>query len=143
MQAVEPLPREQEEEYKTVFGFFDREKTGRIQAKDLGACMRCLGEILTEQQLQQMCAGGSIDQNAFLQYFKDKWIKRQSYEELERALRFFDYDSSGRVRGDILRRSLTTIGEAFTEQEADELMRDAGGETFDYAQFAAKLLTST
>jgi len=140
---VEPLPKQQEDEYREAFRFFDKEKSGRIPAKDVSALFRSLGELLTEGQLQQICSGGSLDENSFLRYFHQKWERAQAYDELVNAFRFFDYEGSGYVNGQQLRRVLTTLGDPLTDQEVDEMIRDAGGEQINYQQFVVSLLTKT
>jgi len=103
--------------------------------------MRSLGELLPEQQIQQLCASGSIDLNSFLQYWHRKWEKAQNYDDVLNAFRFFDYENNGRVRGDVLRRVLTSIGEPFTDQELNQMIQDAGGDPINYQEFVRVMLS--
>eukprot|EP01118_Nematostelium_gracile_P018427 TRINITY_DN8180_c0_g1_i2.p1 TRINITY_DN8180_c0_g1~~TRINITY_DN8180_c0_g1_i2.p1 ORF type:complete len:125 (+),score=33.43 TRINITY_DN8180_c0_g1_i2:49-375(+) len=89
---TEPFPQEQEREYTEAFRFFDKQNTGRIEAKDLGALMRSLGENLPDNQLQSLCAGGSIDLNSFIGYWVRKWENAHAYEEIVQCFRFFDFE---------------------------------------------------
>lgn len=57
--------------------------------------------------------------------------------------RFFDYDGSGYVSSQSLRRVLTTLGDPLTDQEIDDMVRDAGGDPINYQQFVVTLLTKT
>eukprot|EP01119_Soliformovum_irregulare_P001819 TRINITY_DN1161_c0_g1_i1.p1 TRINITY_DN1161_c0_g1~~TRINITY_DN1161_c0_g1_i1.p1 ORF type:complete len:142 (+),score=34.37 TRINITY_DN1161_c0_g1_i1:13-438(+) len=137
---TEPIPGEQIEEYRQAFGFFDKQKTGRILAADLGPLFRSLGENLSDHQLQQMCPGGNMDLNQFLGYWQAKWERSHAYDTVVNAFRFFDFENSGYVRGETLRRVLTTLGQPLSNQEVDNLLRDAG-DPVNYQQFAQKMLS--
>jgi calmodulin len=143
--ANSQLSVEQQNEYREIFQFFDREKKGFLELKDLKLLMRALGEDPTEAELNRMAPGGKIDFNAFLANRQEKWAKAQSGEDVKNAFAFFDLDGSGRANVAELRRILTTYGEPLTEEEMNRLIQDAEGQSggIDYNRFVDKMKKNT
>ncbi|PRP88567.1 calmodulin [Planoprotostelium fungivorum] len=135
------FPQGLSQEYREAFDYFDKEKTGRVQPQDIGALMRSVGENLNDQQLSGLCGGQAMDFNAFIGYFQRKWEKASAFDELIEGFSFFDYSGNGTVRADDLRRLLTSIGQPLSNAEAEDLIREAGGDTIRYHEFATKLLS--
>merc|ERR1711862_207019 len=84
-----------------------------------------------------------IDFNTFLQIRQDKWAKEQSGEEVKAAFQVFDPTGRGVIPAEELKRIMTTMGETLTPQEADQMIRDAGGGNIDYNAFVDKMKRKT
>lgn len=57
-------------------------------------------------------------------------------EEVIEAFRVLTSDGGSKISSDDLIRLLTTMGDKFSDAEADELIKDAGGGSkIDYAKF--------
>jgi len=123
-----------------VFGHFDKDNSGRLGKKELQMLLLSMGE---ETDPGQMMSGESIDFNTFLQIRQDKWAKEQSGEEVKAAFQVFDAMGSGTISAEDLKRIMTTMGEKLTPQEADEMVRDAGGGQIDYSSFVDKMKRKT
>jgi calmodulin len=139
------LSVEQQNEYRELFQYFDRDKDGFLELKDLKLLMRALGEDPTEAELKRMASGDRIDFNAFLANRQEKWAKAQSGEDVKNAFAFFDLDGSGRANVAELQRILTTYGETLTQEEMNRLIQDAEGQSgyIDYKRFVDKMKKNT
>ena len=65
--------------------------------------------------------------------------------ELLDAFKVFDRDGKGNIPTAELRHIVTSLGEKLTEEEADEMMKEADPERtghVDYAKFVKKLLSA-
>merc|ERR1712137_1423602 len=116
--------------------------TGKLSKKDLGMLMLAMGE---ETDPKTMMTGDTIDFNTFLQIRQDKWAKEQSGEEVKAAFQVFDAAGTGVISAEDLKRIMTTMGtEQLTAQEADQMVRDAGGSgNIDYNAFVDKMKRKT
>ena len=67
-----------------------------------------------------------------------------SDEEVIEAFRTLTSDGGSSISADDLRRMLTTMGEKFSDKEADQLLADAGGGSkIDYAKFVKAFSAKT
>ncbi|CAB4308888.1 unnamed protein product [Prunus armeniaca] len=66
-----------------------------------------------------------------------------SEEELKEAFRVFDKDQNGFISAAELRHVMTNLGEKLTDEEVDEMIREAdvdGDGQINYEEFVKKLL---
>ena len=63
---------------------------------------------------------GKIEFKEFLSLFAKKMKDPDTEEDLIEAFRIFDKDGSGNIR-----HVMTTLGERLTEEEADEMIKEA------------------
>merc|ERR1712013_427951 len=144
------LTEEQIAEFKEAFSLFDRDNDGTITTKELGTVMRSLGQTPTEQELQDMIhevdtdGNGTIDFPEFLQMMAKKMKDTDSEEEIIEAFRVFDKDGNGFISAQELRHVMTSLGEKLTDDEADEMIREAdlnGDGQIDYQEFVKMMTT--
>jgi len=136
---ADQLTEEQIAEFKEAFSLFDKDGDGTITTKELGTVMRSLGQNPTEAELQDMInevdadGNGSIDFPEFLSLTARKMKDTDTEEELIDAFRVFDLDGSGFITADALRHVMTNLGEKLTDEEIDEMVREAdiGGDDDD------------
>eukprot|EP01062_Namystynia_karyoxenos_P010665 TRINITY_DN1378_c0_g1_i1.p1 TRINITY_DN1378_c0_g1~~TRINITY_DN1378_c0_g1_i1.p1 ORF type:complete len:945 (+),score=240.46 TRINITY_DN1378_c0_g1_i1:126-2960(+) len=124
-----------------------REKEMRSTAKDLlqkggtladagaggqlGTVMRSLGQNPTAAELQDMInevdadGNGTIDFPEFLTLMARKMHDTDSEEEIREAFKVFDTDGSGFISAAELRNVMTNLGEKLTDEEIDEMVREA------------------
>ena len=55
MSKVNKLTEEQKEEFKEAFTLYDKDKDNRINTKELFDVMKYLGQLMTPNQLSEMC----------------------------------------------------------------------------------------
>eukprot|EP01122_Echinamoeba_exundans_P007377 TRINITY_DN2258_c0_g1_i1.p1 TRINITY_DN2258_c0_g1~~TRINITY_DN2258_c0_g1_i1.p1 ORF type:complete len:157 (+),score=56.77 TRINITY_DN2258_c0_g1_i1:23-472(+) len=147
---AESLSEEQIAEFKEAFSLFDKDGDGSITNKELGIVMRSLGQNPTEAELQQMIAevdtdgNGTIDFPEFLTLMAKKMVSQDSEEDIREAFKVFDKEGTGYIQAAELRHVLTSIGEKLTEEEVDELLREAdvGGDgRIKYEDFVKVMLS--
>ncbi|NXT90271.1 CALM protein, partial [Anhinga rufa] len=142
-------------EFKEAFSLFDKDGDGTITTKELGTVMRSLGQNPTEAELQDMinevdadgelrlslpvpacprlspCSlslppgNGTIDFPEFLTMMARKMKDTDSEEEIREAFRVFDKDGNGYISAAELRHVMTNLGEKLTDEEVDEMIREA------------------
>ena len=104
---------------------------GTITTKELGTVMRSLGQNPTEAELMDMIneidadGNGTIDFPEFLTMMARKMKNTDSEEEIREAFRVFDKDGNGFISASELRHVMTNLGEKLTDEEVDEMIREA------------------
>uniref|UniRef100_A0A3B4BK07 EF-hand domain-containing protein n=1 Tax=Periophthalmus magnuspinnatus TaxID=409849 RepID=A0A3B4BK07_9GOBI len=123
--------------FKEAFSLFDKDGDGTITTKELGTVMRSLGQNPTEAELQDMInevdadGNGTIDFPEFLTMMARKMKDTDSEEEIREAFRVFDkvqgavQDGNGYISAAELRHVMTNLGEKLTDEEVDEMIREA------------------
>ncbi|XP_020583351.1 calmodulin-2/4-like isoform X1 [Phalaenopsis equestris] len=138
-----------EEELKEAFRVFYKKGSGCITTKELGTVMRSLGQNPTEAELQDMInevdadGNGTIDFPEFLNLMARKMKDTDSEEELKEAFRVFDKDQNGFISAAELRHVMTNLGEKLTDEEVDEMIREAdvdGDGQINYEEFVKVMM---
>ncbi|XP_066280419.1 calmodulin isoform X2 [Branchiostoma lanceolatum] len=141
---ADQLTEEQIAEFKEAFSLFDKDGDGTITTKELGTVMRSLGQNPTEAELQDMInevdadGNGTIDFPEFLTMMARKMKDTDSEEEIREAFRVFDKDGNGFISAAELRHVMTNLGEKLTDEEVDEMIREAdidGDGQVNYEEF--------
>uniref|UniRef100_J3MPA8 EF-hand domain-containing protein n=3 Tax=Oryza brachyantha TaxID=4533 RepID=J3MPA8_ORYBR len=136
-------------EFKEAFSLFDKDGDGCITTKELGTVMRSLGQNPTEAELQDMInevdadGNGTIDFPEFLNLMARKMKDTDSEEELKEAFRVFDKDQNGFISGAELRHVMTNLGEKLSDEEVDEMIREAdvdGDGQINYEEFVKVMM---
>ncbi|NXG73071.1 CALMS protein, partial [Baryphthengus martii] len=128
---AERLSEEQIAEFKEAFSLFDRDGDGCITTKELGTVMRSLGQNPTEAELRDMVGevdadgGGTVDFAEFLSLMARKMRDADGEEEIREAFRVFDKDGNGYISAAELRHVMTNLGEKLTDEEVDEMIKEA------------------
>jgi calmodulin len=140
---------EQIAEFKEAFSLFDKDGDGTITTKELGTVMRSLGQNPTEAELQDMInevdadGNGTIDFPEFLTLMARKMKDTDSEEEILEAFKVFDKDGNGFISAAELRHVMTNLGEKLTDEEVDEMIREAdvdGDGQITYEEFVRMMM---
>ena len=127
----------------------DKDGDGQITTKELGTVMRSLGQNPSESELQDMINevdadnNGTIDFPEFLTMMARKMKDTDSEEEIREAFKVFDRDNNGFISSAELRHVMTSIGEKLTDDEVDEMIREAdqdGDGKIDYNEFVQLMM---
>ncbi|KAL0735359.1 hypothetical protein Bca4012_011569 [Brassica carinata] len=159
---ADQLTDDQISEFKEAFSLFDKDGDGTlspqifnpvvagcITTKELGTVMRSLGQNPTEAELQDMInevdadGNGTIDFPEFLNLMARKMKDTDSEEELKEAFRVFDKDQNGFISAAELRHVMTNLGEKLTDEEVDEMIREAdvdGDGQINYDEFVKVMM---
>ncbi|KPM07532.1 calmodulin-like protein 3 [Sarcoptes scabiei] len=125
------LTDEQVAEFKEAFSLFDKDLDGRITTTELGIVMRSLGQRPTDAELKNMVimvdqdGNGTIEFNEFLHMMSKKMKETDKDTELKQAFRVFDRNGDGFISPPELRLVMTNLGEKLTDEEVDEMIREA------------------
>ncbi|CAF4743070.1 unnamed protein product, partial [Rotaria sp. Silwood2] len=93
--------------------------------------VRSLGQNPTEAELQDMInevdadGNGTIDFPEFLTLMARKMKDTDSEEEILEVFRIFDKDGSGFISAAEFRYVMTNLGETLTDEELDDMLREA------------------
>ncbi|KAF3940049.1 Calmodulin [Dactylella cylindrospora] len=109
--------------------------------------MRSLGQNPTDTELQDIINEvdrdntGTIDFNEFLLLMAPRdGASRDLEAELRQAFQVFDKDKTGSIDASELRAVMKAIGENLTDEEIDEMIREADKDkngTIDFEEFKA------
>jgi calmodulin len=147
---ADQLTEEQIAEFKEAFSLFDKDGDGTITTKELGTVMRSLGQNPTEAELQDMInevdadGNGTIDFPEFLTMMARKMKDTDSEEEIIEAFKVFDKDGNGFISAAELRHVMTNLGEKLTDEECDEMIREAdidGDGQINYEEFVKMMMS--
>ncbi|RLN52106.1 hypothetical protein BBJ29_001640 [Phytophthora kernoviae] len=148
---ADQLTEEQIAEFKEAFSLFDKDGDGTITTKELGTVMRSLGQNPTEAELQDMInevdadGNGTIDFPEFLTMMARKMKDTDSEEEILEAFKVFDKDGNGFISAAELRHIMTNLGEKLTDEEVDEMIREAdidGDGQINYEEFVKMMMSN-
>jgi Ca2+-binding EF-hand superfamily protein len=127
------------QEFKETFNLIDQNHDGFIDKEDLHDMLASLGKMPTDQYLEAMMAEapGPINFTMFLTMFGEKLNGTDPEDVIKNAFACFDEDNKGFINEERLRELLTTMGDRFTEEEVDEMYREAPikNGNFDYVEF--------
>lgn len=149
LNMADSLTDEQVAEFREAFSLFDKNGDGQITTQELGAVMRSLAQNPSESELLDMINevdadnNGSIDFPEFLAMMARKMKDTDSEEEIKEAFKVFDRDNNGYISAAELRHVMTSIGEKLTDDEVDEMIREADGDgdgRINYQEFVQLML---
>ena len=144
---TDQLTEEQIQEFKEAFSLFDKNGDGNITSQELGTVMRSLGQNPTEAELSDIIKSLESDTIIFEEFLKIMVVKmkdQESEEEIKEAFKVFDKDGSGTISAAELRHVLTNLGEKLTDNEVEDLIREAdvdGDGQIDYNEFVKLMLS--
>merc|ERR1740117_1675584 len=125
------LTEEQRQEIKEAFDLFDTDGSGSIDSKELKVAMRALGFEPKKEEVKKMITEvdkdgtGQIDFMEFLDLMTVKMAERDPVEEIKKAFKLFDDDTTGFISFQNLRRVARELGETMTDQEITEMLEEA------------------
>ncbi|XP_002740099.1 myosin regulatory light chain 2, smooth muscle minor isoform [Saccoglossus kowalevskii] len=127
------------QEFKEAFNMIDQDRDGFINKEDLHDMLASLGKNPTDQYLDSMMneAPGPINFTMFLTLFGEKLNGTDPEDVIKNAFGCFDEEATGFINEDRLRELLMTMGDRFTEDEVDEMFREAPikNNMFNYVEF--------
>lgn len=137
-------------EYKEAFEIFDKDNDGSITMVELRNVMKTLNQEPSDQELNEMIAevdidgNGKIDFEEFVNLMNKRSKETDAEEEVINAFKVLDKDGQGVLSSTELRHIMTTLGDALTEDEVDEMIREAdidGDGQINYEEFVRMMMT--
>eukprot|EP00918_Siedleckia_nematoides_P006533 GHVU01014224.1.p1 GENE.GHVU01014224.1~~GHVU01014224.1.p1 ORF type:complete len:172 (+),score=39.09 GHVU01014224.1:68-583(+) len=127
------------QEFKEAFNMIDQDRDGFISKEDLHDMLASLGKNPTEDYLDGMMseAPGPINFTMFLTMFGEKLNGTDPEDVIKNAFACFDENNTGYINEERLRELLTTMGDRFTDDEVEEMYKEAPIRkgNFDYVEF--------
>jgi len=127
------------QEFKEAFNMIDQNRDGFIDKEDLHDMLASLGKNPTDEYLEQMMneAPGPINFTMFLTLFGERLQGTDPEDVIKNAFGCFDEENDGWVNEEKLRELLTSMGDRFTDDEVDEMFREAPikNGAFNYVEF--------
>nr|ACO10678.1 Caltractin [Caligus rogercresseyi] len=124
------LSDEQKKDIKEAFDLFDSQGSGKMNAKDLKVAMRALGFEPLKDELKKILGNideeeGLISFDCFLQIMTSKMSEKDTRDDIAKAFKLFDEDSSGKITFKNLKATSSELGENMTEEELKEMIQEA------------------
>jgi len=130
-EVIKELTPDQVREYREAYKLFDRDGDDLVTWQELGNVMRSLGQNPTEDELKDMVneaddnGNGYVDFDEFLVTMTKKVKEADSGDEFREAFRIFDTQGDGFISAEKLKHVATTLGETLTDDEINEMIREA------------------
>nr|ALB75323.1 myosin regulatory light chain [Oscarella lobularis] len=136
------------QEFKEAFNMIDQNRDGFIDKEDLKDMMASLGRDYSDSFYDNMMSesSGPLNFTMFLTIFGEKLNGTDPEDVIRNAFACFDEDGTGYIQEDRLRDLLVSMGDRFTEDEVDEMFREAPVDAqgrFDYNAFTRVLKHGT
>lgn len=137
------------DECRHLFTLFNTNNDGHISFKELGSALRSLGINISEEAIRTLILdvdrnkNGQLELAEFCDLYQRSLQDTLTEEKLIITLAAFDRSNTGSLDVVELRRILTTEGEQLSEEEVEEIFREAGvtGSSLRYREFAHFLST--
>lgn len=119
-------------ELKEAFNLFDKDKNGMIDCEELREVMQSLGQMPTQEQLEDMIHeidtdnDGVVDFDEFLQMMtKHRLEERSNYlQDLSDAFDVFDTNKDGVISHAELKTMMHNLGELLTDREIAAMINE-------------------
>ncbi|TMW98968.1 hypothetical protein EJD97_003250 [Solanum chilense] len=120
-------------QFKEAINLFDKDVHGCITIEELATVIRSLDENPTEEELCHMISevdadhhdNGTMEFIEFLNLITKKMKETDLEEELKEVFKVFDKDQNGFISATDLRHVMINLGEKLTEEEAQQMIREA------------------
>lgn len=151
--AIDAISEEEHAELKETFNLFDRDNDGYLTVKELGEAMRAMAQHPTEQEVKDLARKSEGDDSkdhdlsdftAFLNIMAKRMTVQEPDDQLLDAFRVFDKEGTGIISAADLRQIVTTMGERLTDEEVEEMIREAdddGDGQINYQEFTQMLIS--
>merc|ERR1712183_226160 len=146
---AQTLTDEQKAEIKEAFNFFDKDKDGSIDVKELNNVMKSLGKNPTDSELQSLMKGVDTDGDGMINYeeFQNMMAKSMRNTNLKETFKVFDKDGDGFISKVEIKQTMIQLhGQVLTDLELDEMMSEGDTDSdglISYEEFAKLMSIST
>ncbi|XP_078437444.1 uncharacterized protein LOC144708023 [Wolffia australiana] len=138
-------------EFKEAFCLFDKDGDGSITLDELTSVIRSLGNVVNQDEIQEMIDevdvdhNGTVDFHEFISIMTSKTKDADASDELTEAFKVFDRDQNGYISADELRNVMINLGENMSDEEVDQMIREAdldGDGQVNFDEFVRMMMTT-
>ena len=141
--AVETLSEEMISEFKEIFSLFDTSGDSTIPAKNLKEVLICLGQTLTQEELDELMYEHEIDATGdgrvgfveFLNLMGRKMKETKEVDRMREIFNVFDKNKDGFISASEIQCVMTSLGETLTEDEINEMVKEADRDLDSHISF--------
>jgi len=144
---VDKLTKEQIEEYREAFDYYDTDRDGKISAKEVATVIRACGQAPSQKQVEGMVKeigeSAKLDFNQFITLAMKNPIPCGTAEEVLESFKVIDKDGSGFLPSSELKHTMANLGEKLTDIEAEYMLQEAGVDAenkVNYEQFVRDMM---
>ena len=130
---------------KEILDLYDPNNEGFVNSKDTSKILQAMGRTLEEDDEQNFLQAadpentGKISKDNFLTTVEALYsLSKDNVNELMEAFKMYDINNTGKISAKNLKKILVKIGQGFSEEEADDVIKyinvDKEG-NIDYADF--------
>jgi Ca2+-binding EF-hand superfamily protein len=141
-------------EIKTIFSYFDKDKTGKIDCNDLGMVLRGLGFNVTEKKVDQIInesdenGEGLVDFASLMGILKTYDLRGPELREEDVISHFavFDRKKDGFIDENEFIEILSQLGEPLAKEDIDSIYREMdvdGDKRINYVKFVRHMLNTS
>ena len=125
-----PRKSKKENEYKSIFDEYDKNKDGFIDKKELKLILNRIDKNLSQNEINDVfdqisSSGKGIDFDDFLEFLNEIQTNKQenktNVDEIITAFQYFDRDHNGYISIKEMKYILTSLGEKMSENEVKEI----------------------
>ena len=141
--VVETLSEEMISEFKEIFSLFDTSGDSTIAAKNLKEVLICLGQTLTQEELDELMYEHEIDATGdgrvgfveFLNLMGRKMKETKEVDRMREIFNVFDKNKDGFISASEIQCVMTSLGETLTEDEINEMVKEADRDLDSHISF--------
>ena len=141
--VVEILSEEMISEFKEIFSLFDTSGDSTIPAKNLKEVLICLGQTITQEELDELMYEHEIDATGdgrvgfeeFLNLMGRKMKETKEVDKMHEIFNVFDKNKDGFISASEIQCVMTSLGETLTEDEVNEMLKEADRDLDSHISF--------
>jgi Ca2+-binding EF-hand superfamily protein len=122
--------------YREAFDQVDRDKDGFLTIKEIAATIKNFGDPPKEKDIKDMVAevdidgNGSIEFKEFITLLARKMRDADTFkDDLQEIFNMFDTKKDEIIDFDELKNVMISIGEVVTDEDINDMIAEAGGDT--------------
>ena len=136
--------------FREIFSEFDKDGDGTLDTKYVGTIMRSLGQSPTESELRDIIVEVDADNSGYMDFSEFLTVmanhikdETDTKDDICTAFKVFDDTGKGTISVSDMRSVLTTMGDALTADEIDEMIKAADNNhsgQINYEEFVSKMM---